>query len=87
MKPEERNNRAELIRKILRWSSYVMAILFIILGTGVITGLLLPESLPITPKKRLIFGGIILLYGIARIITLYLRVRKDKVSIETFNKE
>lgn len=87
MKFDGRNNKAELIRKILRWFSYVMAILFVVMGTGIITGLLLPGHFPITSKKRLIFGGIILLYGIARIIILYLKVKKERASVETFNKE
>ena len=87
MKNVGRNNRAELIRKTLRWFSYVMASLFIVVGTGILTGLLLPGHFPITSKKRLIFGGIILLYGIARMITLFLKRKKEKVPVETINKE
>ncbi|OQX93006.1 MAG: hypothetical protein B6D58_00130 [candidate division Zixibacteria bacterium 4484_95] len=54
-----------------------MALLFIIIGTGILSGLLFPWLFPITTNKRLIFGGIILLYGAVRMITLFRKRRKD----------
>jgi len=65
-------------RTIYRWLSYLVAVTFILMGIGILTKILLSEPFLIHSSQRLILGGVILVYGTARLITLYLKGRKDR---------
>jgi len=65
-------------RSIYRWLSYLVAVTFILMGIGILTKILLPEPFLMRSSQRLIMGGIILVYGIARLITLYLKRKRDR---------
>lgn len=64
-----------------------MALLFIIIGAGILSGLLFPGFFPINTNKRLVLGGIILLYGAVRMITLCRKRKKEKISEEIIDKD
>ncbi|MCD6162339.1 MAG: hypothetical protein J7K40_07995 [candidate division Zixibacteria bacterium] len=71
------NNQEEsLVRKAYRWLSYIVASMFIVMGIGILTKILLPGPF-LTYMQRLILGGVILVYGIARLIMLYVKGRKQ----------
>jgi hypothetical protein len=76
---EERNNdKVRIGRRVYRGLSYLVAFTFILIGAGILTGMLLPEPYLSRGLQRLIMGGVILIYGAARMLTIYLKGRKEK---------
>jgi hypothetical protein len=65
-------NMVDLNQKIMLWLAGMLAILFIVIGSGVLLRVFLPGS-QLGQGTRLIFGGFILLYGLIR---SYMIVRK-----------
>ena len=65
-------------RTIYRWLSYLVAVTFILMGIGILTKILLSEPFLIRSSQRLILGGIILVYGTARLISIYLKSKREK---------
>ncbi len=64
--------------KFYGWLSYLVALTFLVLGSGILLKILLPEPFPLTVTQRWVLGGIILVYGIARIVSLYVKGKKEK---------
>ena len=71
-------NRKNWFGDVYRWLSYLVAASFIVIGGGILTRLLLPDPFPLTATQRWVMGAIILGYGIARIIAIYLKGKKAK---------
>jgi hypothetical protein len=68
--------RTDLFGKIYRWLSYLVALSFIIIGGGILIKLLLPDPFPLTATQRWVMGLVILGYGIARTIAIFLKYKK-----------
>ena len=79
---ENSNNKGRTGRKIYRWLSYLVALMFILLGLGILGKILLPEPFLTQGSQRLLLGGVILVYGIARITALYLKGKRERNRIE-----
>jgi len=65
--------------------AYLVALTFIILGSGILLKILLPEPFPLSLTQRWVLGGIILAYGIARVISIYVKSKKKKEEAATIN--
>lgn len=71
-------NKTNWSGKVYRWLSYLVALSFIVIGSGILTKLLLPDPIPLTATQRWVMGAIILGYGIARTIAIYLKGKQAK---------
>jgi hypothetical protein len=71
-------NKTNWFGEVYRWLSYLVALSFIVIGGGILTKLLLPDPFPLTATQRWVMGLIILGYGIARTIAIYLKGKKAK---------
>lgn len=71
------NQEENFGRKAYRWLSYIAASMFVVIGIGILSKIFLPESILISFSKRLILGGVILAYGIARLIMLYVKGKRQ----------
>lgn len=76
--------KTEWFRKFYKWLTYLVVASFIVIGSGILLKVLLPDPYPITPTQRWVMGGVILAYGIARIISLYVKSKKERNSEATF---
>lgn len=72
------NQEKSFVQKAYRWLSYLVASMFIVMGIGILTKILLPEPILISFSTRLILGCVILAYGIARLIMLYVKGKRQK---------
>jgi len=75
-----------IVQRILRWLSYLVQLSFIVLGVGILSGLLLGGRSVISGSQRLIFGGVILLYGLVRIAMIYRRSIREKNVLQLQDK-
>jgi hypothetical protein len=62
-------------QKVIKWLTILMAFTFILLGVGVLTGWLFNET-TLTGNIRLLFGGFVLIYGIVRLVAIYLKAKR-----------
>jgi hypothetical protein len=71
-------------QRFYKWLSLLLAISFVVIGSGILLKLLLPEPLPISGIARWVMGGLILAYGIARLIVIYVKSKREKETNATF---
>lgn len=78
----------DLGRKVTNLIIALFAIIFILLGVGILFHIFLPGA-QLTEGKRLIFGGLILAYGIFRIIGVIRKMRRQSQfeSTSTINEQ
>jgi cytochrome c biogenesis protein CcdA len=69
-------------QKITMLFTGTLAIVFIVIGVGILIKVILPGP-QLGNGMRFIFGGIILIYGLIRAIMIYRKWRKQKRSIST----
>jgi len=62
--------------KIIRAVSYLTASIVLIFGVMLLTGFLMPESIPL--DFRIIMGVIVILYGIYRTVIIFVKQRNEK---------
>jgi hypothetical protein len=72
----------DLSQKVSLLITAAFAIVFIVLGAGILLHLLLPGP-QLTVGMRLIFGGLILLYGLFRAFTIVKKTRRSSQSEST----
>ncbi|MDE3056906.1 MAG: hypothetical protein KGJ59_02995 [Bacteroidota bacterium] len=60
--------------KLLLYAGYVISVCIFLCGIMVVGGILLPLYIP--QKFRIMFGVVLILYGIYRFITLRLKLRQ-----------
>ena len=75
----ENENKPEIGRRIYQWLSYLVVVIIVLIGIGILTKILLPEPFLAQQTQRLAIGGITLAYGIARIVIMILKQRKRKL--------
>jgi amino acid transporter len=78
------DNKINWMQKFYQWLSYAVILTIIVIGAGILTKIFLPDPYPLTILPRWALGGIILGYGIARGIMIYLKGRKTRHSDATF---
>jgi hypothetical protein len=66
----------DLSKKVTLLITSAFAIVFIVLGGGILLHLFLPGP-QLTAGMRLIFGGIILLYGVIRVVGVVRKFRRQ----------
>lgn len=71
-----------LTQKVTNLITTLFAVVFIVLGAGILTHFFLPGG-QLAERTRLIFGGVILLYGIIRIIGVIRNIRKQSLPEST----
>ena len=69
------DNRDNIGARVIRWLTYLLALTFIAVGVGILTKVLLPEPLLAIGYQRWLLGGVILVYGSARLVSIYLKAR------------
>lgn len=75
-----------IVQTIIKWFSYLVALSFIVMGAGILSGRLLGGRSTISANQRLIFGGVILVYGIVRIVMIYRRSSRLKKELQLQGK-
>jgi hypothetical protein len=65
---------------IYRWFSYLVLILIVLTGVGLLSGLLMSNTTAMSSTQRLVIGGIVLIYGLARLVSVYVKARKQGVN-------
>jgi formate hydrogenlyase subunit 3/multisubunit Na+/H+ antiporter MnhD subunit len=66
----------DLAQKVTNLITALFAVVFILLGAGILMHFFLPGA-QLAEGTRLIFGGVILIYGIIRIVGVIKNLRKQ----------
>jgi len=74
-----------LFNKITKWVSIGFSLVFMAIGVGILTKLVLPGPYLLSPGVRLAAGGFILAYGIVRMLMIYMKSKKAKKADRTFH--
>lgn len=74
----KRRTKTDLFNSLYRVIALFLAGGFVIIGAGVLLGLILPNSYLLTGSLRFVFGGFILIYGLARIYMIVFRRKKGR---------
>lgn len=65
------------VEKLLTYSGYAVSLFVSCVGAAVLAGFLFPPDIP--QKFRILFGVILVLYGVYRFVTLWIKQqRKDE---------
>ena len=68
----------ETTQKVLQWITLTLALIFIILGIGIISGVFFPGRIFMEGGIRYVMGIVLLAYGIFRIFTVLRKMSREK---------
>jgi NADH:ubiquinone oxidoreductase subunit H len=69
--------RVDTIQRVLEYAGMVLALVFVVLGLGILSGLVLTESMFFGGGVRILVGVVLTGYGIIRGIMSYRRLRSS----------
>lgn len=68
----------EVGQKLLQWITLALAIVFIIMGIGVISGFFFPGKIFFGDTMRMFLGFVLIGYGVVRISMIGRRLKREK---------
>ena len=70
------------MQKLMVYIGYAAAVVFILLGIAIMTTELFPTTLYTSAQVRIIFGVVMILYGIYRIVIITIKNRRENEETE-----
>ncbi len=67
-----------LVQRISEWITLVLALIFVCLGIGLVSGVVFPEKIFLAGAMRYVIGLVLIGYGIFRILTISRKIRRKK---------
>ena len=71
-------NETGTMQKVSDWITMTFALVFIVFGIGILTRIFFPERLFMGGTLRIVFGVVVIAYGIIRILMIGNRLRRIK---------
>lgn len=65
-------------QKLLQWITLTLAIVFIVMGIGVISGVFFPGKIFMGDTMRMVLGFVLIGYGIIRITMISRKLKREK---------
>ncbi len=65
-------------QKVLEWITLALALIFVVMGISVVSGIFFPERMFLEGAMRYVLGSILIGYGIIRITMIIRRLKKEK---------
>ncbi|UCC80634.1 MAG: hypothetical protein JSW64_04545 [Candidatus Zixiibacteriota bacterium] len=67
-----------LVQKVSEWITLILALIFVCIGIGLVSGVVFPEKIFLAGAMRYVLGLVLIGYGIFRIITVGRKIRRKK---------
>lgn len=67
-----------LVQKVSEWITLILALIFIVIGIGLVSGLFFPDRLFLAGTTGHVLGLIMIAYGIFRAITVGRKIGRKK---------
>ena len=65
-------------QKLMQWITLALAIVFIVMGIGVVSGTFFPGKIFLDDTMRMVLGFVLIGYGIVRITMIGRRIKRQK---------
>ncbi|UCE67939.1 MAG: hypothetical protein JSU85_08030 [Candidatus Zixiibacteriota bacterium] len=65
-------------QKVLEWITLVLALIFIVMGISVVSGIFFPERMFLEGAMRYVLGFILIGYGLVRLTMISRRLKREK---------